>query len=100
MFGGLQSPFVELLPSQEEGAGIADKIQYTGFLKPDGQKGVEGGGHDGRQKTKLRQRKNRDKTADTDDADVPEPPQPRHGLGFQVIGVDIHLNLPFLPGFS
>lgn len=52
MGAGLQPPFVELLPGQEKGAGIADKFKDAGVVKSNGQKGVESRRHDGKQKAK------------------------------------------------
>jgi len=63
-----------LLFGDEKPAGILDKVKDACILKPYRQKGIEGGCDYRKQDAKLCERENRDKTANADDADIPELP--------------------------
>ena len=67
-------PFVGLLLRDKESAGVFNKVEDAGIVKPDGQKGIESCNDNGRHEFKLRQRKHRKQKTDANNADVSELP--------------------------
>ncbi len=82
-------PFVILLFQNQKVDSIAEKVQNTGVLHADAEEREEECGHQRRQEAALSQGQDREDKADPDDGHIPQGPQPQHGPGLQVFGVDI-----------
>ena len=85
--------------------GVADRIIFyigkklglsrccTGVLQPDAEESVQDGADQGRDQPQLRQGQHGQHQADADHRNVPHGLQPQGGLCFQIIGVNVHLDL-------
>ena len=78
-----------MLSGQKERRGIADEVQNAGTLMPDSQKSKDCRQHQRKGNAGLRQCQDREKKPHTDDADVPQLPQPQRRFCRQVIRIDI-----------
>lgn len=69
---------------------VAEKVQDTGALQPDAQKGIEDGDHQGKQDARLRDGQDREEKPHPDDGHIPQFPQPQGGFGLQIVWIDKH----------
>ena len=76
---------------KQKGNRIPDEVQNAGAIKSDAEEGIDCRQHQGDEDAGLGERQDREQKADADDADVPQLPQPEHGLRPQIFGIDKHV---------
>jgi hypothetical protein len=78
-----------LLCTDKKARSVPQKIQYSPVFHADRQKGVSRRESEGQRRVKLRQDEDGEKRRDTDDAHIPQRPQPKIRRRLEVLGVYI-----------
>ena len=79
-----------LLPQKEKTGGTAQEVQNAAAIHLNGEEGIQHRDHQQSHAKPLRQRQHREQHGDADHGDVPQQPEPQHGLGFEIIRIDKH----------